>query len=283
MRRIAIVVPVLALLAGCAAGGESGGSSTAMSKSDGAARAPAAGVAGQPAADHAAAASAAKPAPVPRSLIRTGALEVRVDDVKKSAAAAEQLVADAGGEVVDEQLDLQSTHPTASLTLHVPPARLARTLSRLSDLGKEQSRRLGTEDVTDQAVDLNSRLATQSASVVRVRDLMDRAHTLTDVVRIESELSRREADLESLQARVRALSGQVAMSEITLQLTTTTEAKPKIATTVGFSSGLHGGWHAFTAAARVTAATFGALLPFLPILVAALWGAWWWRRRLTAA
>ncbi|MDT7536832.1 MAG: hypothetical protein QOI82_417 [Actinomycetota bacterium] len=280
MRRIVVVVPVLVLLAGCSAGGESGASSSAaMSKSDGAKRAP---VAGLPAAAHAAVDTAAKPVAVPRSLVRTGALEVRVADVKTSAAAAEQLVADAGGEVVDEQLDLHSAHPTASLTLHVPPPRLARTLSRLSDLGKEQSRQLGTEDVTDQVVDLDSRLATQSSSVVRVRALMDRAHSLTDVVRIESELSRREADLESLQARVRALSGQVAMSEITLQLTTQ-NAKPKIATTVGFSSGLHGGWRTFTATARVSAATFGALLPFLPLVFAALWGAWWWRRRVSAA
>jgi hypothetical protein len=278
MRRIAVTIPLLVLLAGCSAG-ESGGSSAAMSTSDGAKRA---AVAGQPAGGQAVVDKAAKPLAVPRALIHTAALEVRVDDVKKSAAAAEQLVADAGGEVSDEQLDLQSAHPTASLGFRVPPARLARTLARLSDLGKEQSRRLGTDDVTDQVVDLDSRLATQSSSVVRVRALMDRASSLTDVVRIEAELSRREADLESLQARVRALSGQVAMSEITLQLTTQT-TKPKIATAVGFSSGLHGGWRAFTAAARVTAATFGALLPFLPLVLAALWGAWWWRRRLSAA
>jgi hypothetical protein len=283
MRRIVVIVPLFVLLAGCSAGGESDASSATMSKTDSAKRAPAAGLPGEAAAANAAVDRAAKPVAVPRSLIRTAALEVRVDDVKKSAASASQLVTDAGGEVSDEQLDLQSAHPTASLTLHVPPARLVPTLSRLSDLGKEQSRQLGTEDVTDQVVDLDSRLATQSSSVVRVRALMDRASSLTDVVRIEAELSRREADLESLQARVRALSGQVAMSEITLQLTTAAATKPKIATTVGFSSGLHGGWRTFTAAARVSAATFGALLPFLPLLAAALWGAWWWRRRVSAA
>jgi hypothetical protein len=29
----------------------------------------------------------------------------------------------------------------------------------------------------------------------------------------------------------------------------------------------------------VTAATVGALLPFLPLLAAAIWGGLWWRRR----
>ncbi|MDT7571452.1 MAG: hypothetical protein QOE05_1626 [Actinomycetota bacterium] len=278
MRRITVVIPLLVLLAGCGAGADNAGSADTASRAGGGGEAaPPAGPAAQPAVD-----KGAKPVAVPRSLIRTAELVVRVDDVRKATAAAERLVVDADGEVSDEQLELQAAHPTAALKLRVPPARLAATLSGLSALGTEQSRRLGTDDVTDQVVDLDSRLATQRSSVARVRALLDRASSLTDVVRIESELSRREADLESLQARVRALSGQVTMSEITLQLTSEA-AKPKLAATVGFSSGLHGGWHAFTAAARVTAATVGALLPFLPVLAVALGGAFWWRRRTATA
>jgi hypothetical protein len=280
MRRIVIVVPLLVLLAGCSGGGDSGGSSNAMAGSGGdlAKGAPAAaGSEVQAAVD-----SAAKPVAVPRSLIRTAELDVRVSNVKKSAAAAEQLVEAAGGEVSDEQLDLKATHPTASLELQVPPSKLGATLAKLSELGDEQSRQLGTDDVTDQVVDLDSRLATQQSSVDRVRKLLDRAGNLTDVVRIEGELSRREADLESLQARARAISGQVAMSKITLELTSQA-AKPKVAPAVGFRSGLDGGWHAFTAAARVTAATIGALLPFLPLIALAIGASLWWRRRTSTA
>jgi hypothetical protein len=260
MRRVAVVIPLLVLVAGCggggdSAGGDSGGSTAARAESAGGGekQAPAAGPDVQPAADKAGA-----PVAGPRSLIRTAELEVRVGNVKKSAAAAAQIVEVAGGDVSDEQLDLRASHPTASLELKVPPARLGSTLSRLSDLGEEQSRQLGTDDVTEQVVDLESRLATQRTSVARVRALLDRAGSLTDVVRIEAELSRREADLESLQARVRAISGQVAMSTITLELTSQA-AKPKIAPAVGFRSGLDGGWHAFTASARIAAATSVAL------------------------
>ncbi|MDX6197750.1 MAG: hypothetical protein QOJ79_901 [Actinomycetota bacterium] len=281
MRRIAVVIALLVLLAGCGGGGESAGSG-AMSKAAGAdaKAAPPAGTSEQvkPVVDK------AKPVTVPRSLIRTAQLQVRVDDVKKAAAEAEQTVEAAGGERSDEQLDLQASHPTASLQLLVPPARLGTSLSRLSALGEELSRRLGTDDVTDEVVDLDSRLATQRTSVARVRALLDQAGNLNDVVRIEAELSRREADLESLQQRVRAISGQVAMSEITLSLTSQApKPKPKLATTIGFTSGLNGGWHAFTAAARVAAAAVGALLPFLPVLAVVIGGALWWRRRVAAA
>jgi hypothetical protein len=277
MRRVAAVLSLLVLLAGCSAGesaGSSGSNTAAAAKADAGAKS-APGPAAQPAV-------AAKQVQVPRSLIRTADVEVRVRDVKRATADAQQLVDAAGGQVADEQLDLQADHPSASLRLQVPPSRLAATLTRLGQLGEEQSRRLGTEDVTDQVVDLDSRVATQRASVARVRALLDRASSLTDVVRIEAELTRREADLESLQARVRAVSGQVAMSDITLRLTTGPK-KATPAAAIGFSDGLRNGWDAFTAAARVTGATVGAVLPFLPLLVAATWLALWWRRRMAAA
>ena len=278
MRRITAVLPLIVLLAGCSAGGgsaETAGSAGSLDAGAKSAAVPAARAA-QPAIDQ------AKPVAVPRSLIRTADVQLRVRDVKRAAADAEQLVVDAGGQVTDEQLDLQATHPTASMKLQVPPARLTATLNKLAQLGDEQSRRLGTDDVTDQVVDLNSRLATQRTSVARVRALLDRASSLTDVVRVEAELSRREADLESLQARARAVSGQVAMSEVTVQLTTGPK-KATPATALGFTKGLHSGWDAFMAAARVTAATVGAALPFLPLLIAAAWIALWWRRRTATA
>lgn len=283
MRRVAVVVPLLVsllvLLAGCGAGAAGNAGSTAGMADSGGSAAKAALPAARPGQPVAA---KTKPIAVPRSVIRTAAMTVRVPDVRKATAAAERLAANAGGEVTDEKLDLQADQPSAALELRVPPARLGATLSDLSDLGDEQSRRLGTDDVTDQVVDLDSRLATQRSSVARVRALLDRAGNLSDVVRIEAELSRREGDLESLQARVRALSGQVTMSKITLTLISE-DAKPKVAAAVGFTSGLRGGWHAFLTAARVAAATIGALLPFLPIIGLALWGALWWRRRTSAA
>src|SRR3954453_16095657 len=139
MRRIAVVVPLLVLLAGCG-GGESGGSSSTAAKAD-------SGGGGRPAAAPPGgqlepALAKTKPVAVPRSLIRTADMQVRVHDVKKSAAGAQQLVEAAGGEVSDEELDLQASHPTATMQLMVPPARLGTALNRLSELGEEQSRKL---------------------------------------------------------------------------------------------------------------------------------------------
>ena len=285
MRRLTAVVPLLVVLAGCTAGSSSG-TSSAGSKSaatvDRGAGAAIGGPAAQPAAQPVGQpAGGAATLSLPRSLVRTAQLEVQVDDVKKAAAAAQQAVLDAGGQLVDEQLDLQAHSPQASLHAQVPPARLPAVLDRLAGLGRERSRRLGTDDVTDAVVDLDSRLATQRGSVARVRALLDRASSLGDVVRLEGELSRREADLESLQARERALAGQVALADVRVDLTTADGVAAPAGTT-GFRDGLRGGWRAFTASTRLLASTLGAVLPFLPLLAGAAWFALRLRRRATA-
>lgn len=276
MKRLLAATAVVVLAAtGCSSGGGSAGSSDSAGTA-------VAGVKGAPARAPAALPQAGKadtPIEVGRSQILTAAVRVDVKDVRQAASDAESLVNDAGGQVAQEQVDLQAEAPHATLRLEVPPNRLDALLDNLAGLGHERSRQRGTEDVTDQVVDISSRVATQQASVDRVRKLLAQATSLADIVRIESELAQREADLESLQARLRSLSNRVAMAEVTVDLATAGKVAPVKAAKVGFGSGLRGGWHALQAVGRVTGAVLGALLPFLPLLVAAGWVAWWLRRR----
>ena len=70
-------------------------------------------------------------------------------------------------------------------------------LDELAKLGTEESRAVQTEDVTEQLVDLDARLATQRASVDRVRALLARASTIGEVVshRVRADPARGRARL----------------------------------------------------------------------------------------
>ena len=147
------------------------------------------------------------------------------------------------------------------------------------------SRDQSAEDVTEQVVDLDSRIATQRTSVDRVRVLLARATTVDEIVRIEQEVTTREADLESLEQRRQALAGQVAMSTVTIRVGKS-DAVParEQDESGGFLAGLSDGWGAFLDAAAVTLRVIGAVLPFLLVLaVPAVPAVRWWRRRRTAA
>ena len=171
---------------------------------------------------------------------------------------------------------------TISVTLRVPAASYDAVMNGLAGIGEVTARTEKTDDVTDEMVDVTSRIATMKASVARIRALLAKADKIGDVIAIESELTQREADLESLENRQTALANQVALSTIAVTITATqvtaaAVTQPRRAG--GFVSGLSNGWHALLSFATGLGAVLGALLPFLPLIAAAVALAIWIARK----
>ncbi len=205
-------------------------------------------------------------------VIRTATLSVEAKSVPKAVAAARAAAEGAGGLVASENTErLDDTRETSHLVLRVPQERFGEVLRELSGSGKLLARTSNAKDVTDQVVDVESRISTQRASVARVRELMDKAERISDVVALEGELSSRQADLESLLAQQASLKDRTSLATITLDLTPPDapgddgEEKDD---DPGFLDALGGGWDAFVTMLRWIAVAFGATFPFL--LTAAL-------------
>ncbi|MEV0975651.1 DUF4349 domain-containing protein [Streptomyces sp. NPDC049915] len=289
-------VPVLAglllaaalALTGCGAAADAGGGA----KSDTGAAGPAEATAGPQdaagpaqAADSAAgdagsAAGGARKATAPPRLtadriIRTATLTVQVKDVPKALDGARAAAEDAGGYVGDETTTRdEDGGEQTRVVLRVPVEKYDTVLAALQGAGRLMARASKAQDVTDQVVDVESRIRSQRASVARVRELMDRAAKLSDVVELEGELSHREADLEALLARQASLKDRTSLATITLSL----HGKPVRKAdgdddSAGFLDALAGGWGAFVTMLRWIAMVLGASLPFLAV-AALLLAAW---------
>jgi hypothetical protein len=202
-----------------------------------------------------------------RSIIYTGTITLRVKDVGTAASAAATIATGAGGSVSGDERSIDAGRSQATVVLRVPSARFASVLDALNRGldGKEESRAVKAEDVTDQIVDLDARVATAQASVDRVRALMAKAQSLSEVVSLESELSRREANLNSLLQRRTKLADLADLSTITVVLLgpQAKTAKPAKRHESGFVAGLKAGWNAFTGSLVVLLTIAGALLPWL--------------------
>lgn len=207
-----------------------------------------------------------------RSLVRTAQLSLDVDDPVVVTRTVREAVARVGGSVAQEQ----SGDDSSRLTLRVPATALDPLIEDVAALGRPTARSGQVVDATDQAIDVNARVASQQAGVVRVRALLGQARSIGDIVSIESELSRREADLDSLTGRLAALKDQVALSTLTVDLTRLSAAKP--AGPSGFLAGLGNGWEGLQVLGSASGAAAGFALPFLPVLVL-LGGAGWLGRR----
>jgi len=218
-----------------------------------------------------------KSAPAPkRALVKTADMTVRVPNVAAQAQRAIQIARSHGGDVLADQRAGTADHASAQLTLEVAPASFSEVLDRLAGLGEQVSRKSTTDDVTQQVADVNSRLVSMRASLDRVRALYAKAVSISDVIGIESQVAKREADYESLQAQQRALTKQAAHSIVHLQLVAkqvVVAHPPKHSTGVLDKFGR--GWDAFVATARWTLGAIGTVLPFLVLFggigVVALW------------
>jgi hypothetical protein len=152
----------------------------------------------------------------------------------------------------------------------VPPAEFRTVLKKLAGLGDRLSQSQTAEDVTTQVVDTRSRIATQTRSVARVRTLLAKANNLGEVVQIESELAKREADLESLEAQLARLTDITELATIEVTFVGPAAVVVNDETDLGFLTGLRGGWDTFVQIVLVGLTVLGALLPFL--IAAALLG-----------
>jgi len=269
---LALTVSVVAVLAGCSSGrGDSGGATEAAGGEAAMTMPREAGgdVDRSRRAGDGPDRTAARVLPAERDIVYRGSITVRVPDVSRAADRAAFAAEQADGVVASQQTTLdpgragRRGYGEARLTLRVPPAQFGPTLDALGRLGRELERRRSAEDVTTQLADVDARVRSQERSVERLRTLLGEADTVGEVVQIESELARREADLESLQAQLARLRDVTDLATIDVLLLARPDPPPPSQDDdLGFLSGLRGGWEALVAAALVTLTVVGAVLPF---------------------
>ncbi|MFI5680421.1 DUF4349 domain-containing protein [Streptomyces cellulosae] len=274
----ALLLAAALALTGCSDAGDSGAGATSDKA---AAESDAKGVAPGSAADSgngsgAGGARATAPPKVTAShIIRTASLTVQVKDVPMALDQARSTTENAGGYIGDESTTRDGEgRERTRVVLRVPVDRYDAVMADLQGAGKLLDRTAKAQDVTDQVVDVDSRITSQRASVARVRELMDRATKLSDVVTLEGELSRRESDLEALLAQQASLKDRTSLATITLSLAETPVKKAaKEDDDPGFVDALAGGWDAFVTMLRWLAVAIGAVLPFVAVaaLIVLVW------------
>jgi hypothetical protein len=270
-RRTIFVVSSM-LVAGIVLTGCSSGSSTDASSSGGGAADSGAKAAAAPQEAVGAEGGTAKDTPAQspdlsidqRSIIYRGSISVRVKDVTAAAAQTTGIASTAGGFIGSDNRSRGSGDDTATMELRVPADKFASVVDQLSKLGHEDARQISTEDVTEQTIDLDARIAVQQARVDSGRKLLASAKSLSDLVMLEREVATRESDLASLQAKKRHVADLVALSTITVTLLSEqAPVAPPKAARHGFVGGLAAGWHALLASLSVLLTVLGAVLPWL--------------------
>lgn len=222
------------------------------------------------------------------SMIAKGTVVLRSRDVAGARFDVRQIVDRYAGEVSDEQTDTDRDGEVVSahLVLRIPSADFGEAMADLEDVADLKFSGRSAKDVTTQVIDTQVRLRAQRRSIARIETLLDRAQNLRDIVLIESQLTRRQADLDSLEQQSAYLRDQTSLATITVDIDHERAATEEPEDRTGFLAGLSAGWHGLVAVAVGLATAAGALLPWVVVLLVLAVPGWlvvhWLRRRRAA-
>ena len=153
-----------------------------------------------------------------RKIISTGNITVEVDDVESSVMAVEAIVDGMGGYVEVLSRSGGDEFSRASLTIRVPQGQFASAYDRIRDLGEVLNEHQGSEDVSEQFIDLEARLNSALREEQSYLSLLGRTSNVSEVLAIERELARVRADIERYQGQLDFLSRRVDLSTIYVEL-----------------------------------------------------------------
>ncbi len=279
MRRILIIPTALVLsalaLAGCSAGGAS----------DEAGMAPAPAADGQFISSEGGS-DAVESSAVDRQVIVTGWVTITVEEPMDAAAEAVRITESVGGRVDGrtEYAPVDGNKGSATLTLRLPADDLTETLDKLKALGDVQEVSLNSSDVTMVTQDLDARISALSASIDRLLALLANATDTETLITLETAISDRQAQLESLESERRYYADQVSLSTVTLNLVSVADAP--VEEPVTFIDGLVAGWNSFVAFFAGLVVVIGVLIPWLllaGVITAVVLLLVRWRQRAKAA
>jgi hypothetical protein len=103
--------------------------------------------------------------------------------------------------------------------LRVPATQLDATLSDIKGLGRTEKESQGGEEVTQQYVDLQARLANAQHTEQRLTDILrQRTGKLADVLAVEMQISRVRGEIEQMEAQRKTMKNQVDYATLTVTL-----------------------------------------------------------------
>jgi hypothetical protein len=178
---------------------------------------------GEMAADYASDVSAAgsdsSQAQSERMIIWNANVSLTVDDTQAKIEAVQAIAQEMGGYTVGSEAWLSDDQLYAQLTIRVPADRFEEAMSQLRDLAIKVNREsANSEDVTDQYVDLESRLRHLEAKEAQLLEFLDGAEDTESVLAVYEQLSLTQAEIEQVKGRMKYLRTLAALATISVEL-----------------------------------------------------------------
>jgi hypothetical protein len=205
-------------------------------------------------------------------IVKTGDLQLRVakGSVQSTMSSLSRLATTHGGYVAESNADTNPTNPSGDITLRVPVAQFADTVTQAEKLGHVESLSTEAKDVTGKYVDLKARMHALQRTRTTYLSILSRATTIGATLAVQQRIDDVQQQIDELHGEIKLLASQSAYSTLEVhvdQPTAIPVAKAHHERT-GIAKAWHTSIHRFTRGIDAIVAAVGPLL--LGVLLIAL-------------
>ncbi|MCB0490925.1 MAG: DUF4349 domain-containing protein [Cyclobacteriaceae bacterium] len=213
-----------------------------------------------------------------RKLIKEGAMSFQCEDVVKTKAEVDKIIKELGAYSSSEGQDSYGQNLNYHQTIRVPAEKFDALIQGLEKLAvKVESKDINTRDVTEEFIDLETRLKTKKELETRYLEILKQARSVEDVLSVEREIGNVRSEIESMEGRLNYIKNKVSFS--TLNVNYYQLINPDFGFGSKLIASLSNGWE------NLLSFLIGImnLWPFILLISGGTWFFIRWRRRSKAA
>jgi len=187
---------------------------------------------------------------IQKKIIRDGQMTIKVKNLESARRNVDSLTKKLGGYIGNENFNSYDRESSYNLVIRVPAVNFDRMITGIEQsTGEVLYKEINARDVTEEFIDLETRLANKRKFIDRYGEMLKKASTVKDMLEIEENIRKIEEEIESTEGRLRYLTDQVAFSRLNLTLTQEKVYKYKPQPSENFferlKESLHKGWKGF--------------------------------------
>ncbi|MBM2826965.1 MAG: hypothetical protein HW403_1029 [Dehalococcoidia bacterium] len=156
---------------------------------------------------------------IERMIVYNTSISLEVQDVQSAMSTVTRIALGAGGYVSGTSSHYQGKEMVATTTIRVPAGVYSQVMADLRALGLRVVLENGSaQDVSEQYTDLQAQLRNLESTEAQYLELMKRANTIDEILRVQQRLSEVRGQIERVKGRMNYLERTSEMAMITVSL-----------------------------------------------------------------
>ena len=152
-----------------------------------------------------------------KKIIKTATLKLEVKDFQHYNESLHKTIKQYGGYIANEEQNLSDEKTETVMSIKVPVEQFETMMNQLpGEAVKVIERKITTDDVTGEVVDIKSRLEAKKEMRLKYLEFLKQSKNMAEVLQVQQEINGIQEEIEAAAGRVGFLSQQASFSTINL-------------------------------------------------------------------